>query len=380
MRFAQLLLANLLRRKTRLVLTMGSFAVALFLFSVLAVIRGSFSQGIDVAGADRLVVINRVAIIQPLPLSYSERIARIPGVTLVTFANWFGGIYQDERNFFPQFAIEMAHYRQMYPEFLIDDGQWRDFLGDREGAFAGEQLAKRFGWKIGDRIPLRSSVYPGKWEFNLRGVYHGKRPQDDETQFWFQWNRLDEQLPESRRGNAGWYVVRVSNPADAVRVAESIDDQFANSPNETKTETESAFAAGWLKQMGNIQFIILSIGSVVFLTLLLVTGNTMAIAVRERTPELGLLKAIGYSDRLVLVLILAESLTIAAVGGGLGVLLAKLFTLNGDPTHGLLPYFYLPGLNMLTGMGLALAVGLASGILPAAGAMRLRVVDALRRI
>ena len=145
MRFAQLLLANLLRRKTRLVLTMGSFAVALFLFSVLAVIRGSFSQGIDVAGADRLVVINRVAIIQPLPLSYSERIARIPGVTLVTFANWFGGIYQDERNFFPQFAIDVAHYRQMYPEFLIDDGQWRDFLGDREGAFAGEQLAKRFG-------------------------------------------------------------------------------------------------------------------------------------------------------------------------------------------------------------------------------------------
>lgn len=380
MKYAGLILANLMRRKTRFFLTVGSFAVALFLFGLLMVIRGSFSQGVDVAGADRLVVINRVAIIQPLPLSYYDQIARIPGVTVVTWANWFGGIYQDERNFFPQFAIDVAHQRQVYPEFVIEDAQWRDFVNDREGAFAGAQLVKRFGWKIGDRIPLRSSIFQGKWEFNLRGIYHGRRPQDDETQFWFQWDRLQEQLPQGWKGNVGWYVVRISDPKDAVRIARTIDDQFANSPNETKTETESAFAAGWVKQMGNIQFLILSIGMVVFFTLLLVTGNTMAIAVRERTPELALLKAIGYPDLFVLSLILSESLIIAILGGGLGLLLAKLFTLSGDPTHGLLPFFYLPGMAILMGIGLAVAVGLASGILPAAGAMRLRVVDALRRI
>jgi putative ABC transport system permease protein len=379
-KYAALIRANLLRRKTRFVLTVGSFAVALFLFGVLMVIRASFNQGIEVAGADRLIVINRVAIIQPLPLSYYARISRIPGVRVAAWANWFGGIYQDERNFFPQLAIDVAHQRQTYPEFLIDDAEWNAFVKDREGAFAGAQLAKRFGWKIGDRIPLRSTIYPGQWEFNLRGIYRGSRPQDDETQFWFQWDRLEEQLSQGRKGYVGWYVVRVADPADAVRIVKTIDSDFANSPWETTTETESAFAAGWIKQMGNIQFIILSIGSVVFLTLLLVTGNTMAIAVRERTPEWALLKAIGYPDAFVLGLVLAESLTIALLGGGLGLLLAKLFTLSGDPTRGLLPTFYLSGRAAVLGMALALAVGVASGILPALGAMRLRVVDALRRI
>lgn len=380
MKYAGLILANLLRRRTRLLLTLGSFAVALFLFGVLMVIRASFNQGLEVAGADRLIVINRVAIIQPLPLSYYQQIARIPGVTVVAFANWFGGVYQDERNFFPQMAIDVAHQRQTYPEFIIDNAEWQDFLKDREGAFAGAALAKRFGWKIGDRIPLRSSIYPGKWEFNLRGIYHGSRPQDDETQFWFQWDRLDEQLPPGRKGYVGWYVLRIADPADAVRIAKTIDDTFANSPWETTTETESAFAAGWIRQMGNIQFLILTIGSVVFFTLLLVTGNTMAIAVRERTAEWALLKAIGYPDAFVLALVLAESLSIALVGGSLGLLMAKIFTLSGDPTRGLLPSFYLSPNSILIGMGLALAVGFASGILPAAGAMRLRVVDALRRI
>jgi putative ABC transport system permease protein len=382
MRFSGLVLANLFRKKIRFALTIGSFAVALFLFGLLAVVRGAFGVGVEVAGADRLVIINRVSIIQPIPLSYRNKILRIPGVKSITHDNWFGGIYQDEKNFFPQFAIDVENQRRVYPEFAVPDDQWQAFVKDRQGAIVGEKTAKRFGWKIGDRIPIKNSSFAGAstWEFNLNGIYHGKRPQDDTAQFWFQWDYFEERMPDRLKGNVGWYTLRVENPDDAVRISKAIDQQFANSPYETKTDTEAAFAAGWVKQFGNIELLILTVGGVVFFTLLLVTGNTMAIAVRERTGELGVLKAMGYSDRFVLLLVLGESVLIAAVGGGLGLILAKLFTLQGDPTGGLLPYFYLPGRAILTGAAVALMVGAVSGVLPALGAMRLRVVDALRRV
>ena len=382
MKFRGLIFANLFRKKIRFALTIGSFAVALFLFGLLAVVRGAFGVGVEVAGADRLVTINRVSIIQPIPLSYRDRILRIPGVKSITHDNWFGGVYQDEKNFFPQFAIDVENQRQVYPEFAVPDGQWQAFVKDRQGAIVGEKTAKRFGWKIGDRIPIKNSSFAGAstWEFNLDGMYHGKRPQDDTTQFWFQWDYFEERMPDRLKGNVGWYTLRVENPDDAVRISKAIDQQFANSPYETKTQTETAFAAGWVKQFGNIELLILTIGGVVFFTLLLVTGNTMAIAVRERTAELGVLKAMGYSDRFVLLLVLGESVVIAAIGGGLGLGLAKLFTLQGDPTGGLLPYFYLPARAILTGAAVALIVGAVSGVLPALGAMHLRVVDALRRV
>lgn len=380
MKYAGLVFANLFRKKLRLTLTIGSFAVALMLFGFLAVVKEAFSGGVEIAGADRLVVINRVSIIQPLPLAYMEKMRRIEGVKSVTHANWFGGVYQDEKNFFPQFAIDVPTWREMYPEFKLADEQWANFVKDRQGAIAGAATAKRFGWKVGDRIPIKGTFLPGVWEFNLDGIYHGSRQADDETQFWFQWDLFEEKVPDRFKGNVGWYTVRVEHPDDSLRVAKAIDAEFANSPYETRTDTEKAFAAGWVKQFGNIEFLILSIGAVVFFTLLLVTGNTMAIAVRERTGELAVLKAIGYSDRFVLVMVLVESLVVAGAGGGLGLLLAKLLTLPGDPTHGLLPYFYLPTRAMLLGAGAALLVGIASGILPAVGAMRLRVVNALRRV
>jgi len=264
----------------------------------------------------------------------------------------------------------------------VPDDQWKKFAEDREGAVAGAALAKRFGWKIGDRIPLKSSIWPGSWEFNLDAIYHGKTEKDDDTQFWFHWKRLDEQVFAAwkRSVDAGWYVLRINNTDDAPRIAKTIDTEFANSSSETKTETEKSFATGFVKQMGNIQLLIMTIGGVVFFTLLLVTGNTMAIAVRERTGELAVLKAVGFSDRFVLLLVLGESLLIATIGGVLGLGLAKLFTLGGDPTRGLLPFFYLPGEAILLGIGFSLVVGAASGLLPALGAMRLRVVDALRRV
>ncbi len=382
MKFRSLIFANLFRKKIRLILTVGSFAVALFLFAFLGVVRDAFNRGADVAGADRLVVIDRVSIINLIPLKYRDQILQIPGVKSITHNNWFGGVYQDEKNFFPQFVIDPENQRQVFPELVVSDDQWNNFLKDRQGAVAGARTAERFHWKIGDRIPIKTTLYGGgSWEFNLDGIYHGKRPLDDETQFWFQWDYFEERIPQAIKGQIGWYVLRVNSPDDAVRVAKAIDEKFANSPNETKTETESAFAAGWVKQFGNIQFLIMTIGSVVFFTLLLVTGNTMAISVRERTSELAVLKAIGFSGRAILVFVLAESLVIALAGGFLGLSLALLaIPALAKALNGMLPQLVLAPSILVFGLVAALVVGIASGLLPGLGAMRMRVVNALRRV
>jgi putative ABC transport system permease protein len=382
MKFARIIWANLTRKKVRLLLTIGSFAVALLLFVFLAVVRDAFNRGADVAGADRLVVINRTSIINTIPLSYRGKILRIPGVKVVTHNNWFGGIYIEEKNFFPQFVIDPESQRQVFPELIVPDDQWNTFVKDRQGAIAGAQVAERFHWKIGDRIPIKTTLYGGgAWEFVLDGIYHGKRPQDDETQFWFQWDYFEEKVPEGVKGQIGWYVLRVDNPDDSPRIAKAIDAEFANSPYETKTQTESAFAAGWVKQFGNIQKLIVSIGIVVFFTLLLVTGNTMAISVRERTAELAVFKAIGYSDRSVLYFVLAEAITIALIGGALGMLFASaLIPGLGKALNGLLPSIVLSPSMLLFGLGVAVLTGILSGLLPGLGAMHLRIVNALRRV
>jgi putative ABC transport system permease protein len=382
MKYARLIFANLFRKKVRLILTIGSFAVALFLFAFLAVVKDAFGRGADVAGADRLVIINRTSIINTIPLSYRDKILRIPGVKVITHNNWFGGIYKDEKNFFPQFVIDPEAQRQVFPELIVPDDQWNVFLKDRQGAIVGLRTAQRFGWKIGDRIPIKTTLYGGgAWEFNLDGIYHGKRPQDDETQFWFQWDYFEEKIPEGVKGQIGWYVLRLDSPDDAVRVAKAIDGEFANSPSETKTQTESAFAANWVKQFGNITFLILSIGVIVFFTLLLVTGNTMAISVRERTSELAVFKAIGYSDRAILFFVLAESLVIALIGGVLGLGLAMLaIPALGKALNGLLPALILAPTVLALGLFVAIAVGIVSGLLPGISAMRMRVVNALRRV
>lgn len=382
MKFLPLILANLFRKKVRLVLTIGSFAVALFLFAFLAVVRDAFNRGADIAGADRLVIINRTSIINPLPISYRDEMLRIPGVKVITHDNWFGGIYQDEKNFFPQFVIDPEYQRQVFPELIVPDDQWNNFLKDRQGAIVGARTAERFHWKIGDRIPLKTTIWGGgKWEFNIDGIYHGKLPQNDETQFWLQWDYFREHVPDSIKGLVGWYTLRMDTPDDAVRVAKAIDEQYANSPYETKTETESAFAASWVKQFGNIQRLIVSIGVVVFFTLLLVTGNTMAISVRERTSELAVFKAIGFSDRAVLFFVLAESLVIALIGGlmGLGLAVLAVPALT-KALNGLMPNLVLVPSILAIGLSFAILIGLASGLLPGLGAMRLRIVNALRRV
>jgi len=214
MKFSNLIFANLFRKKLRLLLTVGSFAVALFLFAFLAVVRGAFNRGADIAGADRLVVINRISIIQPLPLAYRDKILRIPGVKAVTHNNWFGGVYQDEKNFFPQFVIDVENQRKVLPELKVPDDQWAAFVKDRQGAIAGAKTAARFGWKVGDRIPIKSSLFggAGTWDFNLDGIYHSERAGGDESQFWFQWDYFEERMPQNFKGNVGWYVIKLDSP------------------------------------------------------------------------------------------------------------------------------------------------------------------------
>jgi putative ABC transport system permease protein len=379
MKYFRLLRVSLLRKKFRTLLTIGSFAVAMFLFGLLITIRTSFNQGVEVAGADRIIVMNRITFIQPLPEAYAGRLTVIPGVKEITHATWFGGIYQDEKNFFPQFAIDPESWHVMYPEYVVPDDQWKTFLNDREGAVVGEGTAKRFGWKVGDRIPLKGAIYTGNWEFNIDGIYKGAQKADDTTQFWFHYDHLNESPAMFYKNTVGWYVVRLNSPDDATQVVKKIDDTFANSSYETKSATELAFAAGFAKQTGNIEFLMLSIGAIVFFTLLLVTGNTMAIAVRERTPELAILKALGYSNSFILIYVIAESVSIAVIGGVIGLGLAKLVTLGGSPVPSMLPLFYLPMGQAGYGVIVALVIGGLAGLIPAITASRLRVVDALRK-
>jgi putative ABC transport system permease protein len=379
MKYFRLLRVSLLRKKFRTSLTIGSFAVAMFLFGLLITIRTSFNQGVEVAGADRIIVMNRITFIQPLPQAYAGRLTVIPGIKEITHATWFGGIYQDEKNFFPQFAIDPESWHVMYPEYVVPDDQWKTFLNDREGAVVGEGTAKRFGWKVGDRVPLKGAIYTGNWEFNIDGIYKGTRKADDTTQFWFHYDHLNESPAMFYKNTVGWYVVRLNNPDDATQVVKKIDDTFANSSYETKSATELAFAAGFAKQTGNIEFLMLSIGAIVFFTLLLVTGNTMAIAVRERTPELAILKALGYSNSFILIYVIAESVSIAVIGGILGLGAAKVVTLFGSPIPSALPLFYLPMGQAGYGVIVALVIGGLAGLIPAITASRLRVVDALRK-
>lgn len=383
MKFRRLIFANLFRKKIRLILTIGSFAIALLLFMFLAVVKSAFSRGTEIAGADRLVITNRIGLIQTMPIAYRDKILAIPGVKAITHNNWFGGVYQDEKNFFPQFAIDVENHRQVMSELVVPEDQWQNFVKDRQGAIVGARTAQRFGWKVGDRIPIKDTLYgtDSTWDFNLDGIYHSDKPGGDEGQFWLQWKYFDERVPAFIKSQIGWYVLKLDSPDDAVRVAKAIDEKFANSPSETKTETESAFAAGFAKQFGNIEFLILTIGSVVFFTLLLVTGNTMAISVRERTAELAVLKAIGFTDLSVLFLVLAESIVIALVGGVLGLLLAAgAIPVLGVALAGFLPQLILSKVTLVLGLLFALFVGAASGLLPGVGAMRMRVVNALRRV
>ncbi|MEO7191852.1 MAG: FtsX-like permease family protein [Vicinamibacterales bacterium] len=383
MRYLPLVWKNLWRRKIRTLFTLACIFVAFVLFGLLMTIRTAFTLGVELAGLDRLVLIHKVSLIRPLPIAYQARIASVPGVQAVTHNTWFGGIYQEPSNFFAQIALEPEPYFRIYPEFRLRPEEMKAWLADRQGAVAGRDLAARFGWKVGDRIPIQGTIWHPKgggndtWEFNLVGIYDGE-PAVDKTQFFFRYDYLDENR-SGGEGQVGWYIVKVDDPARSVDLAHRFDDMFANSSDETKTTTEKGFVESFAKQIGDIGAIMISILVAVLFTILLVVASTMAQAVRERTSELAVLKTLGFSSVTLLTLVLAESLFIAILGGGLGLLFVWAVVQNGDPTHGLLPMFVLPTRDVAAGAGLILLLGLLAGMLPALQAMRLRITDALRR-
>jgi putative ABC transport system permease protein len=366
----------------RTTFTLLSIFIAFVLFGILMTIRAAFSIGVDLAGMDRLILIHKISLIMPLPQSYEGRLQAIPGVELVSNSSWFGGVYQDEKNSFPQMAVEPEKYMAIYREFKLPPDQMKAWLTDRQGAIAGRDVAARYGWKVGDRIPIQATIWQPKgggrtWEFNLVGIYDGEAAVD-KNNFFFRYDYLNENRAAGE-GLVGWYIVKVKDPKQSQALARTFDEMFANSQAETKTTTEKGFIEGFAKQIGDIGAIMMAILAAVLFTILLVVGNTMAQAVRERTSELAVLKTLGFSDRTVLSLVLAESLFVAVVGGGLGLLLSWLFVLQGDPTKGRLPAFYLPTRDIVFGVVLIVLVGVAAGVLPALGAMRLKITDALRK-
>lgn len=382
MKFARLILSNFKRHKLRTILTILSIMIAFVLFAYLAAIRTAFSYGVSMAGADRLIVRHKVSIIQLLPSSYEQEIERIDGVADATHATWFGAIYKDPKNFFGQMPVKPEELMRMYPEFKLPKEQMDAWLKTRTGAIVGRTTANRFGWKVGDKIPLMATYWRAKqgdrlWTFDLVGIYDGAEGVDT-SNFFFRYDYFDE-MRRGGQGMVGWYYIRVKDPKHAEDVARRVDEHFANSPYETKTETEKAFVKGFAEQAGNIAAIVMFILTAVFFTILLVAGNTMAQAVRERMSELGVLKAIGFTDGQVLGMVLAEALLIAILGGGIGLLLGFFAVKAGDPTGGALPVFIMPLPDRLIGIALMILLGVASGIIPALQALRLNPVEALRR-
>ena len=383
MKFLPLVWKNLFRRKARTLFTVLSIVVAFVLFAYLAAIRLAFGTGVSVAGADRMLVIHKVSLIQPLPESYLGRIAAVDGVADISHMSWFGGIYQDPRNFFAQFAVDPESYLRLYPEIVLSDEERESWLRNRTGAIVGRVTADRFGWEVGDRIPIEGTIFRTRsgptWEFTIDGIYEAGTEGYDTSTFLFHHEYLMEANDQGARF-IGQYVIRIDDPARSADVAAAIDTRFANSPAETKTATEQAFLQGFADQIGNIGAIVTAILVAVFFTILVITANTMAQSIRERTNELAVLKTLGFTDRRVLALVLMESLALAVVGGAAGLGIGSLLIGLGDPTGGFLAVFLFPTRDIVLGGALVVLLGFAAGAVPALLATRLRIVDALRKV
>jgi putative ABC transport system permease protein len=386
MKFFPLVWRNLLRRKVRTTFTLLSVFVAFVLFGILMAIRVAFNAGVTIAGAERLMMIDKISLINPIPLAYKPKIQMTEGIADLSHANWFGGIYQDQKNFFANMAVDPESWLRIYPEFQVPEDQKKAWLADRTGAIVGADLARRFGWKVGDRVPLQGVIYRkpdgGPWEFTIDGIYDSTEKGVDKSQFFFHYDYMNETIREVAYGHdqVGWYVIKLKDPSQAEAIAQKLDGMFANSPNETKTATEKAFISGFAKQIGDIGSIMVAIAGAVLFTILLVSANTMAQAIRERTNELAILKTLGFSDGRILTLVLVESCLIALLGGGLGLAVSwPLVSYVGLQTNGMIPPLYLPTGDVIIGAAIIVVLGFATGLWPAVQASRLRIVDALRK-
>ncbi len=380
----KLLIRNAFRHRLRSILTIAGVAIAILAFGLLRTLIGAWYQGVAASSANRLITRNAVSLTFPLPLSYLDRIRQTPGVQQVSYGNWFGGIYIDRKNFFPNFAVDAANYFDLYPEFVLPPDQKTAFIRDRRGAVAGAKLARRYGWKIGDQITLQGTIFPGNWDFVLRGIYHGAHPDTDQTQFMFHWNYLNETMRKNfprRADQIGFFILGVKNPDQAAAVSAAVDRTFRNSLAETLTETEKAFQMSFISMTGAIVVAIRIVSFVVILIIMVVTANTMAMTARERIAEYATLKTLGFGARHIAGAVFGESLFISLLGGGVGI------ALTYPAAHWIARLLaqYFPTFRIAPGtlwydLAAAVTVGVVAGIFPTWRGITIRVAEGLRRI
>jgi putative ABC transport system permease protein len=384
MQILKLIAKNAFRHKLRTWLTILGITIAILAFGLLRTVISAWYAGVEASSATRLITRNAVSLIFFLPLSYREKISQVPGVTEVGYSVWFGGVYIDEKNFFPNFATDAKTAMDLYPEFILPEDQKKAFLRDRKGAVVGIKTAERFGWKIGDIVTLKGTIFPGNWEFVIRGIYHGARKSTDETQFFFHWNYLNESLRKTapyRADKVGWYLVGVKSPDVAANVEVAIDKMFKNSLAETITETEKAFQLSFISMTEAIVVVIRLVSYIVIFIIMAVMANTMAMTVRERMGEYAIMKTLGFGGLYIAGLIFGESLVIGVVGSALGILLtfpaAKAF---GDSLSQYFPIFIVSSSTIYMDMAAGLIIASVAAVFPTRLAIRVRIADGLRRV
>jgi putative ABC transport system permease protein len=384
MELLKLIFKNAFRHRLRSLLTILGIAIAILAFGFLRTVIGAWYGGVEASSQFRLVTRNSVSLAFPLPVSYREIIQGIPGVTGISYGFWFGGIYIDEKHFFPQFAIDDSTYFNLYPEFRVPPDQMEAFSRERNGVIAGIKLANRYGWKVGDPLRIRGTFFPGDWDFVIKGIYTGAEANTDETQLFLHWQYVEErerQAGSPMAGHVGWYVVRIANPGLAGPVSQTIDQRFANSPAETLTESEKAFQMGFVSMTESILAALKIVSFLVILVILIVLGNTMAMTIRERLTEYAVLKSLGFRPRHLIFLITGESLVIALLGGALGVVWTyPAVSLFGKKLENFFPMLRVEGETYLACLFIAVAVGVAAALFPAWRASTLRIAEGLRRI
>jgi putative ABC transport system permease protein len=380
----KLLSRNAFRHTLRTLLTILGITVAILAFGLLQTVVSAWYAGANASSSTRLISRNAISLVFSLPISYRDRIRSIEGVAAVSYANWFGGVYITEKNFFPNFAIEPKSYLELYPEYVLTPDEKRAFFLDRKGCVIGRKLAERFGWKVGDTIPLKGTVFPGNWEFVVRGIYSGAEKSTDESQFFFQWEYLNESLKKTvaRRANQiGVYIIGLKNPQNAAEVSLAIDSTFKNSLAETLTETEKAFQLSFVSMTEAIVVAIRIVSFVVIIIIMVVVANTMAMTARERIGEYAIFKAMGFQSHHIAGMVFGESLFIAATGGCLGILLTfPVASKFGEVMGNFFPVFQVDRSTIYMDLLFCLIVGIIAGIFPTWRAVRIKIADGLRRI
>lgn len=384
MRTLKLFFRNAFRHKLRTGLTILGITIAILAFGMLRTMVNAWYAGVEASSANRLVIRNAISLVFPLPLAYKDKIRQVGGVTLVSWGNWFGGVYIEEKNFFPNFAVDPRSFLGLYPEYLIPDMQRASFLSDRKGAVAGKKVADKFGWKVGDTVTLKGTIFPGNWEFTIRAIYRGKDRSVDETQFFFHWDYLDETMKKTtprRAGQVGYYIIGIANPNLAGEVSAAIDATFKNSLAETLTETEKAFQMSFVSMTEAILVAIQLVSIVIIVIIMAVVANTMAMTARERIGEYAVFKTLGFGGWFIAGLIFGESLLISLLGTAIGIgLTFPVAAAFADYLGTYFPIFFVERTTIFMDLAAGVLVGVVAALFPTWRAVRIRIADGLRRI